>query len=279
MRYQLIKMAHTTLPADLTKIGSLEISNITSNVEAFNVYHKEYCDPTRQVTVDTRHCKRAAVLFPLAFIDDEMQLLVTVRHPAISVYPNEISFPGGTVDECDKDAIETALREAREEVGLKPQDITIIGSFTDMVSTFRRKKGQPEKPVTYIVSVVIGLLHTGFTLERNSAEVDEIIFGSIECMFSSLKKTRHGKTKLPVMKLNNNCEVRMFGFSTFVTIFVCIILDLVPEHCLGNLKGLLVEFIADGNKYFPQHILDFIGNKLSIKHMIGNSRNQILSKI
>ena len=250
-----------------------------SNSEKFLEYCETVSESDKQLSTHLGHVKRAAILLPFAIIDNEIQMLVTLRHPAISNYPNEISFPGGAVDEGDKNSIDTALREAREEIGLKPEDVTIIGSFDDMVPTFRKRRGKQEGTTVYFVSIVIGFLRDGFSLQRNCEEVDEIIFGSITCMFSSLKIMRYGKSEVPVMKLNNNCDFYMHGFSTLVTIVACIILDLVPKQCLDNLKSIMADLITVGGKHFPQYILDFIVGKLEIGHMIGNGQTQIMSKL
>ena len=262
-----------------SQTGNLEISRMKSNSEDFLNYCKTASEPSKQFGADLGHGRRAAILLPFAFINNEMQLIVTRRHPAISDYPNEISFPGGAVDDGDKNSIDTALREAREEIGLKPGDVTIIGSFDDMVPTFRKRRGQQEGTIPYFVSVVIGFVRDGFSLKQNSDEVDEIIFGSINCMFSSLHRLKVAKSEVLVMKLNKNCDIYMYGFSTLVTIVACIILDLVPKECLNNLKSIMADFVTVGNKYFPQYILDYIKEKLEIDHMIGNGQIPIVSKI
>ena len=261
------------------ELGTLDIAQLKSNIETFISYRKKFDKPARKVGTEGEQCRQAAVLLPFAVIDGELKLLVTMRHPSISSYPNEISFPGGTVDMGDQNSVETALREANEEIGLRPQDVTIIGSVDDIASTYRKKKGQSEKATTYIVSVVVGLLHNGIYLTKNCDEVDEIIYGSIDCMLSSLKILQNGSIDVAVMKLDKSSSVFMYGFSAYVAIYACIILGLVPNHCLHNVKNIIIDLDRTGSRYFPQYFLEFCRKMLDTDRATINTKVNIVSKI
>lgn len=47
-------------------------------------------------------------------------------------HSGQISFPGGGVEDQDSNLIDTALREAQEEVGILPQDVEILGKLTPL---------------------------------------------------------------------------------------------------------------------------------------------------
>ena len=69
----------------------------------------------------------AAVLIPLIEIDGEFCFLFEKRAPHIR-QGGEISFPGGEYDpKSDKSCLETAIRETEEELGIKRENIEIIG--------------------------------------------------------------------------------------------------------------------------------------------------------
>lgn len=55
-------------------------------------------------------------------------LLLTVRPSTMRDHANQVAFPGGKIDSGDKDAIAAALREADEELGIKPANVNIIGT-------------------------------------------------------------------------------------------------------------------------------------------------------
>lgn len=90
-----------------------------------------------------RRGKPSAVLV-LIFPDSEgeARVLLTVRVPHLSTHGGEVAFPGGSADEDDADPIATALREAKEEVGLDPAECglrvsAVLETFGLTVSGFR----------------------------------------------------------------------------------------------------------------------------------------------
>lgn len=73
--------------------------------------------------------RTSAVLVPLYELDGEPMVLLTRRSPTLRSHTHEVAFPGGRHDETDADHIETALREAEEEVGLDPSLVDIVGAL------------------------------------------------------------------------------------------------------------------------------------------------------
>src|SRR3989304_3023022 len=67
--------------------------------------------------------KSAAVLVPLTYIQDEWHLLFTRRTDRVQSHKGQVSFPGGASDEGETTPEETALREAEEEIGLRPSGV------------------------------------------------------------------------------------------------------------------------------------------------------------
>ena len=75
----------------------------------------------------------AAVLIPLV-MRDELTLLLTERSHNLSNHSGQISFPGGRTDEADLDAVDTALREAEEEIALPRQHVEVLGTLPTYVT-------------------------------------------------------------------------------------------------------------------------------------------------
>lgn len=71
----------------------------------------------------------AAVLVPLIAHRRGMTVLLTERHADLADHGGQISFPGGRLEEGDRDAVDAALREAEEEVGLRPDLVTVLGAM------------------------------------------------------------------------------------------------------------------------------------------------------
>jgi len=107
----------------------------------------------------------SAVLAPLYEHDGDLRVVLTRRSSNLRVHSGEVSFPGGR-SEPDETLEETARREAREEIGLDPSGVEIIGEL-DHLTTITSG--------SFIVPYV-GLLPGGRpAVEPNPAEVDAVL--------------------------------------------------------------------------------------------------------
>jgi 8-oxo-dGTP pyrophosphatase MutT (NUDIX family) len=89
----------------------------------------------------------AAVLVPIV-MRDELTVLLTQRTDTLKKHAGQISFPGGRVDPEDATPIDTALREAEEEIGLARHHIETLG-FLD---GYRTGTGFAITPVVALVT-------------------------------------------------------------------------------------------------------------------------------
>jgi 8-oxo-dGTP pyrophosphatase MutT (NUDIX family) len=106
----------------------------------------------------------AAVLVPLFQKNGNCHLLFTKRSEEVKYHKGEISFPGGVVDEEDRELIHTALREAHEEIGLKESDVQIIGVLDDIVTI-----------TEFIVTPIVGLFPYPYPFKVSEGEIAELI--------------------------------------------------------------------------------------------------------
>lgn len=74
----------------------------------------------------------AAVLISIAFGKGGPAVLVTRRTHQVETHKGQMAFPGGHRDPEDTDPIATALREAREEVGLDPRWVRVVGQLPEL---------------------------------------------------------------------------------------------------------------------------------------------------
>jgi 8-oxo-dGTP pyrophosphatase MutT (NUDIX family) len=105
----------------------------------------------------------AAVLVPLVVREDGINVMLTKRNESLSKHAGQISFPGGRVDDTDRDAEHTALRETEEEVGLHARHIEIVGELDEYVVG-----------TGYLVNPIIGIIRPPFELVAQEEEVAEI---------------------------------------------------------------------------------------------------------
>lgn len=72
---------------------------------------------------------QSAVLLPLYARDDEPRLLFIKRSERVGLHKGEIGFPGGRIEPEDASPLAAALREAEEEVGIPPDEVTPLGAL------------------------------------------------------------------------------------------------------------------------------------------------------
>jgi 8-oxo-dGTP pyrophosphatase MutT (NUDIX family) len=107
----------------------------------------------------------SAVLIPFYQHEGEYYIVFIKRTDTVSTHKGQISFPGGGRDEDDKTLRDTAIREACEEIGLRPEDIEITGELDDEITTTSN----------YIVTPFVGMIPWPYKFTPEKAEVAEII--------------------------------------------------------------------------------------------------------
>ena len=76
--------------------------------------------------------KESAVLILIYPINQVPHTVLILRPSYDGVHSGQVSFPGGKMEPDDKDLIDTALREADEEVNIKRENIEIIGTLSEL---------------------------------------------------------------------------------------------------------------------------------------------------
>lgn len=109
------------------------------------------------------HPTPASVLIPIVIREHGLTVMLTQRSEHLSDHGGQISFPGGRREESDADAMETALRETEEEVGLGRRHVEVLGVLPDYFTA-----------TNYRVTPVVGLVHPPFETHADPHEVAEI---------------------------------------------------------------------------------------------------------
>ena len=136
-----------------------------------NPCEKDFVDQIRKTlssrkrrVVDHPPFSHAAVLVPLFKKEGDCHLLFTKRSDRVKYHKGEISFPGGVVDEEDLELVNTALREAHEEIGLNKDDVQVIGILDDIVTVTQ-----------FIVTPIVGLFPYPYPFKVSEVEIAELI--------------------------------------------------------------------------------------------------------
>jgi 8-oxo-dGTP pyrophosphatase MutT (NUDIX family) len=106
----------------------------------------------------------AAVLVPLLPVDGALHVLFTRRATSLPHHQGQVAFPGGSRDEGDADAEATALREADEEIGLRPADVRVLGRLDDIETVASR----------FRITPVVGVVPHPYPWRPCAREVDAI---------------------------------------------------------------------------------------------------------
>jgi 8-oxo-dGTP pyrophosphatase MutT (NUDIX family) len=108
----------------------------------------------------------SAVLAPLVEIGGETHVLFIKRPETMSTHKGEIAFPGGKSDPLvDADLLATALREAREEIGLDPAEVEIVARLGGVATAASR----------FTITPFVGFLVSRPSLTPNPAEVVRVL--------------------------------------------------------------------------------------------------------
>jgi 8-oxo-dGTP pyrophosphatase MutT (NUDIX family) len=118
-------------------------------------------DRMLEIVAREQPIRPAAVLVPIV---DHPQptVLLTQRAAHLNEHAGQISFPGGKIDATDASPLDTALREAEEEIGLTRQFVDPIG-YLDLYGT----------SFGFRILPAVARIRPGFKLRVSHAEVDD----------------------------------------------------------------------------------------------------------
>jgi 8-oxo-dGTP pyrophosphatase MutT (NUDIX family) len=131
--------------------------------------------------------KESAVLVPLFISDGAVHVVFTERRHDLRRHAGEISFPGGRRDEGEE-LLETALREAEEEIGLSRDTVEVVGALPP-IGTF---------VTNYKVHPFVGLIEEGLRFEPNPSEVESVLVASLDDLAAGYEKRRLVRRGVPI---------------------------------------------------------------------------------
>ena len=113
--------------------------------------------------IDQSAPRDAAVLVPIVAHTAGTTVLLTQRTLHLRHHSGQVAFPGGRVEPGDPSAVEAALREAHEEVGLERSRVEVIGRLPEYLTG-----------TGFRVTPVVALVRPGFDPRPDPAEVAQV---------------------------------------------------------------------------------------------------------
>lgn len=142
--------------------------------EGFSPVDIETGERLGRVPPDDGSARRAAVLVPVLLEPEGPRIVYTVRRDHLQDHAGQISFPGGSREPEDDSLLETALREAEEEIDLSPGLVEMIGELEEMFIP----------PSNFRVSPFVGLLPPEAEMKLQPEEVEEVFTADLEELLS-----------------------------------------------------------------------------------------------
>lgn len=124
---------------------------------------------------DESKVKVGAVLIAL-YPDNGVLRTVLMKRPNYDgTHSGQISFPGGKLEKFDNGIVEAALREAEEEVNIKPSEVKVIGQLTQLYIA----------PSNFLVYPILGILESRPNFIPDMHEVESIHTPELSFLFGA----------------------------------------------------------------------------------------------
>lgn len=173
---------------------------MTKGVSITPVFLREALRTSVRKTLSLADFNPAGVLVPVVYVGPSPHLLFTKRTERVETHKGQVSFPGGMVEPGDRDIVDTALREAREEIGITAADAEVLGLLDDLAT-----------PTGFVITPVVALIRAGSSLSPNADEVAETFEVPLE-LFAEPSK---GKSEMRIVR-GEQREVWHFETGTHV---------------------------------------------------------------
>jgi 8-oxo-dGTP pyrophosphatase MutT (NUDIX family) len=127
------------------------------------------------------NARAAAVLAPIVARPGGPTVLLTLRASHMRNHSGQVAFPGGKIDEGET-PLAAALREAQEEIGLRPGAVEPLG----WLDPYLTGSG-------YRIMPLVGIIDPSFTLTINPDEVEDVFETPLSFLMNEANHQRHAR--------------------------------------------------------------------------------------
>jgi 8-oxo-dGTP pyrophosphatase MutT (NUDIX family) len=122
---------------------------------------------------DLTRAEKSAVLIVFYPFKGSVFFPLILRPAYDGIHSSQISFPGGRMELSDASLVQTALREAHEELAIQNDQVKIIGKLTDVYIP----------PSNYLVAPIVGYSETVPEFIPDPYEVEQVIEADLRLLF------------------------------------------------------------------------------------------------
>ncbi len=201
----------------------IDPESIRQQLKLTRVDSSRTCPPLPGIQI--RQTKPAAVLIPMVLDGDIWKFLFIKRtHHNNDRHSGQIAFPGGRADQKDPSLEFTALREAKEEIGINPADVNILGQSCSITTV-----------TDYEISPYVGILPWPYHLNLSEEEVEKTILIPIDWLVDpenhqtkAWESLSAGGVKIPVIYFNEFEGEILWGATAQIVIDFLDLIQMAP---------------------------------------------------
>lgn len=168
---------------------------------------------------DISLARKAAVMMLFYPKGGIVHLVLIIRNSYPGVHSSQIAFPGGKVEDTDADLKDTALRETYEEVGIFPDKITVLRSFSSIYIP----------PSNFLVHPFLGVSTTELNFKLQEEEVAGII-------------------EMPLSLLLDDSIISMKTLETSYSKSINVPVFQIEEHLVWGATAMMLSELKDALK-------------------------------
>ncbi|WP_282113657.1 NUDIX hydrolase [Maribacter stanieri] len=148
------------------RISKIKDLPLPGEASQYKMAPESRLEDLKQINIAKKNPRKAAVMalfYPT--VNQNTNLLLILRKTYKGIHSNQVGFPGGKAEKSDDGLLTTALRETYEEVGVLPNDVTLVKEISEIFIP----------PSNFMVQPYIGLYKNPKPFVKQDTEVELIL--------------------------------------------------------------------------------------------------------